>query len=241
MLMVLCVLLSVINGSAEEIKVGYFLWPPMLATGKSPDKPVGYLVRHYEEVIAKKLGVTLKWLGPYPIPRTVNMIKHHQVDMIPFMVKSPSREAIMAFPKKHLYTLEAVVCVRKDFRPNIPEKLESWDEIKDIKIGINYGSNFAKTLSKAQPQLNFAYIRHHADPVGYGLKLVQDGKMESYAHPDKQMAKALIKKLKMEKELKLLSAPIPIRYTYTGISLKRPELLEKYNKNIEAITVIKLD
>ncbi len=218
--------LSGIPVLAEEIRVGFFQWPPLIKAVDYQSKPIGLMVDHYENVVAKKLGVTIKWIGPLPIPRAVYMLKKHEIDIIPVLSKTPTREKIMAFPEKPLYFQQAVVCVQKKF---MKEKIESWDDLKGKKLGINYGSAFHKQLSKTQPQLHFASIYHKTNPVKYALELVLRGRLAAYIHPDSVVAKILLKQWNMKKKIKILVAPIHKRTPYTAISLGRPDLLKKWN------------
>ncbi len=224
----LAVFLSGTPVFAEEIKVGFFQWPPLMEAAGDQTKPTGLLVDHYENVIAKKLGVTIKWLGPYPIPRVVYMLETNEIDIIPALSKTPDREKIMAFPGKRLYYMLAVVCVKNG---STLKSINSWEDLEGMKLGINYGSAFHKKLSKNQPHLNFARIRLETEPIKYALELVVGGELAAYVHPDRIIVKILSKRWDLENKLKILDAPVPKRGPYTAISLGRPDLLKKWNKH----------
>ncbi len=225
-LMCLIVFVAGISVRAEELKVGFFQWPPLIEATDTQSKPTGLMVDHYENAIAKTLGVTITWLGPYPIPRVIHLLKTFQIDIIPVLSKNPDREKIMAFPEKPLYFQQAVVCVKNDFPQ---DTISTWDDLKGIRVGINYGSAFHKQLSQSQPQLLFASIRHKTDPIKYGLELVLKGNLAVYIHPDRVVAEILVIQWNLENEIKILDAPIQKRTPYTAISLGRPDLLEKWN------------
>ncbi len=231
-LVCLAVFLSSIPVFAEEIKVGFFQWPPLMEAADDQTKPTGLLVDHYENIIAKKIGFTIKWLGPYPIPRVVYMLETNEIDIIPALSKTPVREKTMSFPGKPLYYMQAVVCVKNG---STLKTIKSWDDLKGIKLGINYGSAFHKKLSKSQPHLIFSRIRLETEPIKYALELVIKGELAAYIHPDGVILNILAQRWNMENKIKILGAPVPKRGPYTAISLGRPDLLEKWNKHSDEI------
>ncbi len=228
----LAILLSGIPLCAEEIKVGYFLYPPFMEAGESKSKPTGLMIDHYENVISKKMGVTIKWFGPYPIPRAIYMLETHEIDIIPVMSKTSDREKIMAFPKVPLFYAKPVVCFKID---STQKTIGTWDVLNGKRLGINYGSAFHKQLSESQPQLIFSKIRLKTTPVKYALELVLNDELDAYVHPQKIVVKILMKRWNMENKIKILDSPIPERDIYTAISLKRPDLFKKWKTHSNEI------
>lgn len=225
-----CVLttLAPVSLASEEIKVGYFKWPPLIDCKEGQKKPTGFVVDYYENKIAKKLGGSVRWLGPFPVPRVIMMLKNNDLDMITFLTKNPEREKIMAYPDKPFYIMKPVICVKKEIRI---DKLEQWDDLTAVaeKIGIHYGTAFQKKLSEKYPQINLRLIREEHNTIEYALSLIVKGRLDAFIHSDRMMTDKAISDLKIKNKIKSLGAPEPDRPLYVIFSLKRTDLLNKYN------------
>jgi len=232
MFMYLCLfaIVSVLNAYGEEIKVAYFDFPPLVISGTDKDqKPTGSMVNYYEKM-AKHLGMSVKWIGPMPAPRAIYFAKKNEVDAVIFLTKNPDREKIVLYPEKPVYIMTPVVCLRKESKLN---KVDSWSDLisdKDIKkIGTIYGTSFEKKLSKKHPQLNLVKLRMKGEMIERAMELMKNVKLDAFLWSDKNMVDVALDKLKLNNSIKVLSAPVPERPLYNVFSLKRSDLLEKYN------------
>ncbi len=226
----ICVFVSLSAIShAEEIKIGYSNWPPMIFTEKGQKEPVGAIVDYYENDIAIKMELTLKWLGPFPVPRAIKMLQNNKLDMIPFLTKNPEREKKMAYPDNPFYIMKPVVCLKKEIGI---DKLEKWDDLRGVveNIGIHYGTAFQKKLTEKYPYLKLRSIRHDDNTIEYALRLITEGRLDAFIHSDRIMTDKAIFDLNIENRIKSIDAPESERPLYVIFSLKRTDLLDKYNK-----------
>ena len=226
----------VINAYGEEITVAYFDFSPLVVSGVDKAKPTGSMVNYYEKM-AEHMGMSVKWIGPMPAPRAIDMAKKRKVDAVVFLTKNADRKKILFYPKKPVYIMTPVVCVRKESKLN---KVENWEALlnaKDIhKIGTIYGTSFEKKLSKNYPQLDLVKLRMKGDMIGRAMKLIKKGKLDAFLWSDKNMVDIALDKFNLNKNIKILLAPVPERPLYNVFSLNRLDLVEKYNQIFDTLS-----
>lgn len=213
---------------AEEIRIGFFKWPPLIDHEKGQEKPMGSVVDYYENELAEKMGVTFKWLGPFPVPRVIKMLQRNQIDMIPCLTKNPEREKTLLYPDKSFYIMKPVICLRSGLRI---DKFRKWEDLSLVadRVGVFYGSAFQKKMEKKHPELKIRNIWDEHNTIKYALTLIEENKLDAFIHSDKMMTDRAISELKFENKLQSIGAPEPQRPIYVIFSPKREELLNRYN------------
>jgi ABC-type amino acid transport substrate-binding protein len=125
------------SASAKDtVRIVYFSWPPNVITsehGAEPGKPKGAAVQVWENYIAKKAGVEIKWVGPYPFSRAMAILEAGQADAIQHLSKTPDREKRFIFSSKPIMRGRQGLLVRSD---EPMTRIRSVHDLKGKTIGM---------------------------------------------------------------------------------------------------------
>ncbi|MFD1623755.1 substrate-binding periplasmic protein [Azospirillum griseum] len=117
--------------SQTVVRVGYFDYPPTIATDKA-GKPYGPLVEIWEKHLAPRGGFTVQWVGPEPFARLLDSARKGDIDAWCQLFPNKERREWFDFPTIPIGSFNQVIWVRQD---NPMTEITSVDDIKGKPIG----------------------------------------------------------------------------------------------------------
>ncbi|MBI5443712.1 MAG: transporter substrate-binding domain-containing protein [Deltaproteobacteria bacterium] len=227
-LLTACLLLAAAWGRAaagSELRMGYFEAAPNLLVVAGRDRPSGP-VAEYCEAFAKKMGMGVTWVGPAPIPRLFRMLRTGEIDAIALLTKASGRETLIAYPEQPLYTMRPVLCL---LASDGLKEVRRWDDLKQRRVGVQYGTFLSRILGRDAPSLNLIQI-HQQNTPEKGIEFLKRGNLEAFLYPDQTAIEYHLRKQDVSREIRVVPAPVPPRPVYVAFTATKPELVKMYNR-----------
>lgn len=131
----LCVVIGA--GFTQTIKIGFFQLEPY-SIAEEGKKTTGFAVEFWEKYLAPKMGVTVQWVGPLPIPRLYSSLDNGEIDAVLAMASNPERAAKYNIPEKPFMYMKASLTFRKD---DPIQSIPNLKVLEGMKIGYVEGAN----------------------------------------------------------------------------------------------------
>ncbi|MCH8946816.1 MAG: transporter substrate-binding domain-containing protein, partial [Acidobacteria bacterium] len=101
-------LVSGVAQSQETLSVGYFDIPPHVVRVEG-GVPKGAAISYFEEYIAPRLGITIKWDSESTPPtRLMNQLRNGEKDAMIFLGKTEERTEYLRYPNPYLIIPETL-------------------------------------------------------------------------------------------------------------------------------------
>ncbi len=178
----------------------------------------------YTESISKKLGIDFLPQKGLTWEQVLEGIKSHEIDILPAIVRTPEKEAYIAFTKPYI-TFPIIIVSRKDglFIDNLKD-------LTDHRVGVVNGQTSQKSLGEDYP---FIEVIPYTS-VASGLEALADGKLEAF------VGNLGVITFEMDRlRLDTLKITAPTSYNFElsmGVRKDWPKLVSILDKAIETIT-----
>lgn len=147
----------------KTITIGYFSLPPHVIVNNSHSKPTGAAIDFFEQEIAKRMNVKVKWTHQ-PLTRSLTSVKKGEIDGVISLGKNADREKYIIYPAHAFHYIQAGMLVLKE------DPLNSISNVKDIedrRIIIIKGWLESPFVVKNRDSLDLKYI--YGDYTAYRL------------------------------------------------------------------------
>lgn len=223
------------NLYADTIKMGFFMLPPHTYTHDARAQGAGIA---FFEAVAAKMGHTVEWIGPLPLPRLTEYLKTGgQVDGTVGFPKIPAFENFLYYTDNPLYMGQPILGVAK--KHSKLTKIESIDDIRGFRIGL------VKSSSGRYNPL----IDNHRDVIKLeelggekwmeqNIEKLLSGRLNALFDRQQYTLPFVAATLKLEQEIKILpmpSPPTPMFVTFSKASQQGKALLEQYNAAVSKV------
>jgi ABC-type amino acid transport substrate-binding protein len=187
------------------------------------DKFVG-IASSYTESFSRKLGIDflpqfgLKW------EQVLEGIKSRKLDVLPAVVRTPEREAFMAFTKPYT-SFPIVVATRKD-----SPYIDGLNDLAGKRVGVVKGYTVQKQVTDGFPSLNV--IPH--ETLAKGLVALAEGDLDAFVG---NLGVINYEMNRLELDTLKIAAPTPYVFDLSfGVRKDWPELVDIIDKAIAAMT-----
>ena len=208
---------------AEEIKIGYFEVAPHISFKNG--KPSGALVDYWEDFLASKMNLTIRWIGPLPFKRMLHMLETGEINCVPIMALTLKRKEKFAYPTLPFDTVVAgvVVPINSKLKGNF-----SADLLKGLQIGY-FNAGYLPPYFKNE-NFNWA-ILHSANWRASNLKKLLSGRIAAILDLDHRVLEyGLLRDKPYSSDLRIVKFPQFQTKVYSTFSkLDNGKFLRKYN------------
>lgn len=142
----------------DTIRIVYFAYPPNLITtgyGAEPGKPKGAVVQVWENYIAKKADLNIKWIGPFPFSRAMAILEAGEADAIQHLSKTPDREKRFVFSSKPIMWGRQGVLIRAE---EPITRIRSINDLEGRKIGMIGDGYLTPFFNDNKKNITFEYV-----------------------------------------------------------------------------------
>lgn len=228
-----------VNPHAEEINMGYFMVPPHHFSRNPQADMAGGAAITFFQAAASRMGHTVKWIGPLPLPRLTQYLKTGtMVDGTVGFPRLPPFEKFLYYPDQPLYMGQPIVGVVKEHPLS---QIKTIDDIRGFRIGL------VKSLSDRYDPL----IDDHRDAVYLERlggrdwmqqnieKLIAD-RLDALFDRQQYTMPYVAATLHMAHKIKILPLPSPPRPMFVVFSKTAPKgkmLLDQYNAAVSQVTL----
>jgi len=218
---------------AETLRAGFFQHPPhhyKTKTGQIRGATVTYF-----NLMAKKMGYDVEWVGPLPFSRLLSMLKRGELDIYPHSIYNPDWKKFLYYPKKYYYLAQPILVVRKD---NPLTKIESINDIRNFKINWVDGVPPSPFIQKNKAALEIKLMPFGEQLWKQSIFKIINKRVDAVHDLNAFSIPFEAKQLGLDKEIKVLRLPEPAEKVFVAISKKAPnakQLIEKYNQVQETI------
>ena len=199
-----------------------FAWPPLIYKDDN-DKFVG-IASSYTESFSRKLGIDFLPQFGLNWEQVLEGIKSRKLDVLPAVVRTPEREAFMAFTKPYI-SFPIIVATRKD-----SPYIDGLSDLAGKRVGVVKGYTVQKQVTDGFPSLNV--IPH--ETLAKGLVALAEGELDAFVgnlgvinHEMNRIGHDTLK----------IAAPTPYVFDLSfGVRKDWPELVDIIDKAITAMT-----
>lgn len=140
--------------SQRTIVVGYFSLPPHVIVGEDDAKPTGAAIEYFEQEIAPRLNVKVKWIRQ-PLTRSIKSMQEGEIDAVVSLGKNDQRAKILVYPKQPYHYIRSGMLVLNE---DSLDEIESVDDVLDRKILIIKGWLQSPFVVAHKHSLDLQYI-----------------------------------------------------------------------------------
>ena len=200
-----------------------FAWPPLIY--KDDNGKFAGIASSYVESFSKKLGIDFLPQFGLNWKQVLEGIKSHNLDVLPAVVRTPEREAFMAFTKP--YTSFPIVVVTRKDHPYI----DGLSDLGGKRVGVVEGYTIQKQVTDGFPSLNVIPLK----TVAKGLDALAAGALDAFVG-NLGVINHEMNRLGLDDTLKI-AAPTPFVFNLSfGVRKDWPELVDIIDKAIAAMT-----
>lgn len=224
--------------SDETIHMGFFNLKPHQYAQNNGGKPNGAFISYFENM-AKTMGYSVKWVGPYPLPRLTQYLKTgHVIDGTVGFPKYPVFEEFLYYPFIPVFQGRPTFIVLKS---NPLERIESIDDIAGYRIGLVKSSSGRYT-----PLIDNHRDRLLLEELGGDKWIEQNieklllGRLDALFDRQQYSMPFVAAGLGYGNKIKVISSPeppTPLYIVFSKKSAKGKILLEKFNDALSKSTI----
>ena len=123
-------------GAREVFRIAYWPYPPNLIVdrlGATDSAPKGAIVQVWENYIAPRADLEIRWIGPVPFSRALAMVEQGEADAVQHLSRTPEREKTFRFSRHPIMRgRQGLVVLAKD----PVERIHGLDDLRGRKIGM---------------------------------------------------------------------------------------------------------
>jgi len=193
---------KVLDLTREELK--FLRENPVIRVGNEEDwapfdfnrhgKPMGYAIDHLE-LLGRKLGISFKYINGYTWAELLQLFKKGEVDLLPSLWISESRQKYMLFTEPYL-ELPYILVTRKN-----NAKIRDFRDLQGKTVAVPESYKQEKVLENNYPEIKLHKVKGVLD----GLKAVNYGRADAYigyrGTVDYLIATRFLTKLKIKSEI----------------------------------------
>jgi ABC-type amino acid transport substrate-binding protein len=140
--------------SQRTIIVGYFSLPPHVIVGEGDAKPTGAAIEYFEQEIAPRLKVQVKWIRQ-PLTRSIKSMQEGEIDAVISLGKNEQRAKVLIYPQQPYHYIRSGMLVLNE---DSLDEIASVESIADRKILIINGWLQSPFIVKHKQSLDLQYI-----------------------------------------------------------------------------------
>lgn len=210
MLLIACVLVG-LPLYGQIVSVAEFDHPPFAYLDAATKLPAG-AEAGYITAVLREAGYQAKF-NFVPFPRMLALLQSGEADIGPLLVKTPQREADIAFPSQPALKMTAVLIVPKN---SALGKLNTRDDVKSLRLGIGNGITVPKFFAENQA---FDYAAG-TNPTEANLTKLLGSRIDGAVELNPYSALLELKKLNAVDKVRLIDIPGSDTFFYLTISKK---------------------
>jgi ABC-type amino acid transport substrate-binding protein len=213
---------------AETIKIGYFNLQPHTYQGKDGSATGSAIV--YFKMLAQKMGDTVEWIGPLPLPRLTQNLKDGEIDATLGFPKFPAFEEFLYYPDDHIYIGKPTFAVAKR---NKLTKIKNINDIEGFRIGVVKSSSglYTPIIDNNRDKIDLQELGGEKW-MEQNLNKLVSGRLDALYDRQQYTLPYVATTLGIQNKIKLLDAPASPTPFYIAISKKSTkgkELLKRCN------------
>ncbi len=218
------------NSSQKTIKMDYFMLPPHTFKNEGDTSPRGAGITHFEAVAAK-IGYQVEWIGPLPLPRLTKYLgAGTKLAGTVGFPKYPVFEGFMYYADKPLYFAQATLGVKKG---SPLSEIKSIDDIRGFNIGAfeSKSNRFTPIIDDNRDAVKMHVLGMDKWMSNNLLKMMAD-RLDALFDRQPYTMKYEAAKLKIDKDIKMVSFPGPAKPMYVVFSKASEQgktFLDSYN------------
>jgi len=226
--LVLTMILLPFSAYCETLKAGYFQHVPHHF--QTEDKKLRGATFTYFDLVAKKMGYDVQWVGPLPISRLLLMMKQGNLDVYPHSLREDSWSDFLLYPEQSFHYAQAILALRRD---TPIKKISSVEDIKNYNINfINDipASNFIKQNAQA---LHIELMAHTKTIWQQMLRKVVLRRIDAAHDLNAFTLPYIAHQIGLKDDIKILELPeppVPVIVAFSKNTKNGRKLLEEYNK-----------
>jgi polar amino acid transport system substrate-binding protein len=227
-LMLLFLLICLVQTvQAETINIGYFNLAPHTYHGSNG--PEGAAITYFK-MLASKMGDTIEWTGPLPLPRLTQLLKEGKLDATLGFPQFPVFEEFLYYTENYLYMGQPTFAVSKNKKITA---IKTIDDIKGYSIGAVKSSSglYTAIIDENRDKISLQELAGE-DWMVQNLKKLVAAHLDAIYDRQEFTLPYVAKTLGILNEIKLIAAPanpIPLFIVISKQSTKGKALLERCN------------
>lgn len=191
------------SNAKEKLIIGYFELMPHSAYSKN-STDIGIALEYFN-LIAKEMGIDNYEFKQFPLPRLLSNLKDNHIQMGLYLAKNSERQEIVNYASEPLFNLVPSLIIKATYQ----SEMITQNQIENLKIcawGEGYQSSIIKN-KKNKIQLT------GEDVMSRCTEMVSIGRVDGFYSPDQLALIYEIKRVKKEKELKV----VPVQEESIGL------------------------
>lgn len=215
----------------EKIKIGFFQGYPSNFRDGDSGRVTGHTVEYLRDFISE-IGYETEFIGPYPFPRLLSMLKEGEIDALLGLSYVKEREEFIYYPDKpyrisfpNIFVLKGGDLDRS-FDPDI---------FADYIYSYRNGAALPEYLETLDGALEIKYLSRDSW-ITQSLQMLELGRIDGIINMSNLSIIAEAKKLGLYNHISMIPIPGEVDPLYLGISKASrigKELLERYNSNLK--------
>ena len=142
-------------------------WPPF--DFSEHGRPKGYAIEHLE-LLGERLGVSFEYVNGYTWFELLALLRQGEIDLLPCLWKTESRERFMHFTESYLELPYVIVAAKGDC------SIQSVDSLKGRTVAVAKGYKQEEVLAENYPEIGRYQVRN----TQQGLEAVLYGEADAY-------------------------------------------------------------
>lgn len=216
----------------REVKIGFFQGYPSNFRDEKTGVVTGSTVEYLRDFILE-MGYETDFIGPYPFPRLMKMLKEGEIDALLGLSYVEEREEFILYPMEPYRISFPNIFVLKDsdldhdFNP---------DTFADYIYSYRNGATLPEYLEALNGAVEIKYLSRDTW-ITQSLQMLELGRIDGIINMSNLSIVAEAKKLGVFDKIRMVPIPGEVDPLYLGISKKSDiglEILEKYNSNLSS-------
>lgn len=227
LLLIFCISIHLFS---ETVKIGFFQGYPSNFIDEETGKVTGSTVEYLRAFI-KEMGFEAEFIGPYPFPRLLAMLKSGELDGLLGLSYIKEREEFVLYPDKPYRTSRPNIFV---IRGGVLDRDFDIETFSKYTFSYRSGAILPDYLRGIEDVLEVEYLARDTW-IQQSLQMLAFGRIDGIINMSDLSIIYEARKLGLSDKVKMIPIPGEVDMLYLGISKASPkgeDLVRKYNRNL---------
>lgn len=216
---------------SEIVKIGFFQGYPSNFLHEETGRVTGSTVEYLRDFI-KEMGYETEFIGPYPFPRLLSMLKSGELDGLLGLSYIKEREEFVLYPDKPYRTSKPNIFVIRDGELDRDFDIETFSK---YTFSYRSGAILPDYLRGIKDVMEIEYLARDTW-IQQSLQMLAFGRIDGIINMSELSIIYEARKLGLLNKIKMIPIPGEVDMLFLGISKASPkgdDLLRKYNRNLK--------
>lgn len=216
---------------SQEVKIGFFQGYPSNFRDEKSGEVTGSTVEYLRDFVTE-IGYDVEFVGPYPFPRLLSLLRDGKIDALLGLSYRKEREEFIYYPDEAYRVSFPNIVVLKDsdldreFDPEI---------FSQFVYSYRNGAALPEYVEELNGSIEIKYLSRDTW-INQSLQMLELGRIDGIINMSNLSLIAEAKKLGIYNKITFVPIPGEVDPLYMGISKASPigfELFDRFNKNLK--------